>query len=239
MNQYGRQKLLVIKPGQTRYQDAWELQKKLVALRYQEKIPDSLILTEHKPVITMGRGTSKKNLLVSSEELRKRHIDLYEIERGGDITFHGPGQAVIYPIINLESRGRDLHKYLRSMEHLIIAIFHELGLEADTKPGMTGVWVDNKKVAAIGVAVSKWVAYHGAALNISPQLEYFDLIIPCGITQYAVGSLKSILGKDIDMERIYKIIAEKYCQMFEYEIEPVVDLQVFLTKLEVAKYSKD
>jgi lipoate-protein ligase B len=150
-------KLLRIDKGLTKYDKCWAFQKKLVDLRYKNKIPDCLILTEHEPVITIGRGTDKKNLLVTPNELKARNIDLAEIERGGDITFHGLEQVILYPIINLTNHGRDVHLFLRKLEDVVIASLKEMGLEGSRKEALTGVWVDNAKVAAIGVGVSHWI----------------------------------------------------------------------------------
>jgi len=195
MANHGGKRLLRIDLGRTKYYDAWILQKKLVDLRFNNKIPDCLLFTEHDPVITRGRGTNKNNLLVSPADLRAKHIDLVDVERGGDITFHGPGQAVMYPIIDLNLWGRDLHNYIRSLENAVIETLREFGLEASTKKGLTGVWVTNHKLAAIGIAVSRWIAYHGIALNVTTDLDYFKYINPCGITQFPVGSIQSETGK--------------------------------------------
>jgi lipoate-protein ligase B len=217
------QKALRIDLGLTRFKEAWDLQRKLVDLRYENRIPDTLLLTEHQPVITMGRATQKKNLLISSDELLSRGIDHFEIERGGDITFHGPGQLVAYPIVNLTQRGRDLHRYLRDLEGLIIATLGDLGLRAGAKPGLTGVWVEDNKIAAIGVAVSRWITYHGLALNVNTDLDYFKLINPCGITGYTVGSISKILGMEVDLQRISDIMADNFALLFHYEMESVDD----------------
>src|SRR4030067_1444609 len=191
----GYKRLFRVNLGPTSYKDTWELQKKLVNLRYQSRIPDCLLLTERLPVITMGRATLMQNLLCSPEELRSRGVDLFSIERGGDITFHGPGQLVAYPIVDLNNRGRDLHEYLRDLERLVIATLGDLGLKAEIKRGLTGVWVNNHKLAAIGGAVSRWITYHGLALNVNTDLDYFKLINPCGITQYPAGSVSQMLAR--------------------------------------------
>ena len=219
----GFQKLFKIELGRTKYKKAWDIQKKLVRLRVQEKIPDCLIITEHHPVITMGRGTKKKNLLVPCSQLRKSGIDLHEVERGGDITFHGPGQTVLYPIIDLHSRGQDTHQYLRDLEYFVIMSLQQIGLESGTKKGMTGIWVNNHKIGAIGVAVSRWVTYHGLALNVNTELDYFNLINPCGITDYPVGTISGILGVDIEMEYLNNLLVENFADLFYYEVEPVDD----------------
>jgi lipoate-protein ligase B len=218
-------KLLRIDKGLTKYDKCWAFQKKLVDLRYKNKIPDCLILTEHEPVITIGRGTDKKNLLVTPNELKARNIDLAEIERGGDITFHGLEQVILYPIINLTNHGRDVHLFLRKLEDVVIASLKEMGLEGSRKEALTGVWVDNAKVAAIGVGVSHWITYHGLALNVNVDLDYFNLIIPCGIADYEVGSITGILGKTVDMEYAGNILVDKFAEIFGYEIEDIRELK--------------
>ena len=209
--------------GRTRYKNAWEIQKRLVGLRSKNQIPDCLLLTEHDPVITMGRASSKSNLLCSPAELRERGVGLFEIERGGDITFHGPGQLVVYPIIDLNARARDLHRYLRDLESIVVATLSDLGLDAGIKHGLTGVWVDDHKVAAIGIAVSRWVAYHGVALNVSTDLDYYKLINPCGITQFPVGSISSLLKKKIDLQEVTDLLANNFARLFSYGTTVVTD----------------
>jgi len=223
-----------IELGRTEYKSTWDLQKKLVNLRANGKLPDCLIMTEHEPVLTMGRGTSKSNLLSAPEELQKLNIELYKIERGGDITFHGPGQIVAYPIIDLSARGRDLHKYLRDLEQVVIDTLKEFDITAATKKGLTGVWVQNHKLAAIGVAVSRWVSYHGLALNVNTDLEYFKHINPCGITRFPVGSISSILGKQVNFDEVSKILTENFANYFGYEMKTVDKITDLSAELAVA-----
>jgi lipoate-protein ligase B len=208
--------LLQIDLGRTRYQTAWELQKKLVDRRADGSIGDCLVMTEHEPVLTMGRGTDLSNLLVTPDELTVRGVDLQEIERGGDITFHGPGQAVLYPIIDLRERGRDVRRFLRDMEQFVIRALANLGLIAGIKDGLTGIWVDDRKIGAIGVAVSRWVTYHGVAINVNTDLDYFKLINPCGITEYPVGSISQLLGREIKLEYINDLFAHHFTEHFGY-----------------------
>lgn len=207
--------------GKTDYAETWDLQKHLVDLRRDSKIPDSLILTEHNPVITMGRATSQENLVSSPDELNRRGVELFEIERGGDITFHGPGQLVVYPIIDLDNHGRDLHKYLRDLERVVIATLDDLGIKAGLKPGLTGVWADDHKLAAIGVAVKRWITYHGLALNVSTDLDYFKLINPCGITEYPVGSIGSHLREKIELDKVANLLTENFAVTFNCEAETI------------------
>jgi len=219
-----KKQLFRIDLGRTHYKETWDLQKKLVSLRYEKRIPDCLLFTEHEPVITMGRATSLSNLLCSRDYLDERGIDLFEIERGGDITFHGPGQLIAYPIIDLTERGRDLHQYLRDLESLIVATLADLDIKADLKEGLTGVWANDSKLAAIGVAVSRWITYHGLALNVNTDLDYFKLINPCGITKFPVGSVSNLLGRKLDLKAVADLMAANFVKLFNYEIEIVEDL---------------
>ena len=234
MSSPGYNSLYKVKLGRTNYKDTWDLQKKLVELRFQGKIPDILLVTEHDPVLTMGRGTAKSNLLVSRAELESRGIELYQIERGGDITFHGPGQLVLYPIIDLAKRGRDLHKYLRDLEEVVILTLKEYDLTATLKKGLTGVWVNNHKLAAIGVAVSHWISYHGLALNVNTDLDYFKLINPCGITQFPVGSIASMVGKEIDFAETESLLTENFAEYFGYHVKSVGHIDDITGELAVA-----
>jgi len=230
----GNTPLYRIELGRTDYKSAWDLQKKLVSLRSRGKVPDCLIITEHDPVVTMGRVSSRDNLLVSRKELQDQGIDYYQIERGGDITFHGPGQIVAYPIIDLTNRGRDLHRYLRDLEHVMIETLKEFKIKATTKKGMTGVWVANHKLAAIGVAVSRWISYHGMALNVNTDLDYFNHINPCGITQFPVGSISSILGKKADIEKAVKILSKNFADYFGYDMKTIDSISDLSEGLAVA-----
>ncbi len=213
--------------GRIKYKQAWDLQKNFVKLRYQLEISDTLIVCEHDPVLTMGRGTDKNNLLVSKDILRKKSVDLFEIERGGDITFHGPGQIIMYPIIDLRNREKDTHKYLRDLESIVISALGELNLKASIKKGLTGIWVDDFKVGAIGVAVSKWITYHGLALNINTDLDYFKLINPCGITEYPVGSLSTLLKKPVSMADMSDLLTNHFINYFGYDQKIVKNLEQF------------
>jgi len=228
MSGLSKSKLIRIDLGLSKYEECRQLQKKLVSLRYQKKIPDCLIFTEHHPVITMGRGSVRENILVTHDELIKKGVGLVEVERGGDVTFHGPGQAVMYPIIDLSHVGRDTHLFLRNLEKIIIAALEPIGLKSRVKDGLTGVWVDDTKVAAIGVAVSRWITYHGIALNVTTDLNYFKLIIPCGIGHLRVGSIESLTGRRLELNFISDLLAEKFSRNFGYMIEKISNLPSLL-----------
>jgi lipoyl(octanoyl) transferase len=223
--------LQVVNLGRTRYLPAWRLQKKLVTARAAGEIGDCLLITEHEPVLTMGRGTDRRNLLAGREQLEAQGVDLHEIERGGDITFHGPGQAVLYPIIDLRERGRDVRRFLRDMEQFVIKALADLGLEAGVKEGLTGIWVEEQKVGAIGVAVSRWVTYHGVAINLNTDLDYFKLINPCGITQYPVGSVSGLLGREMKLEYFTDLLVRHFAEHFGYAPVEEADSASFLSDL--------
>lgn len=182
--------------GQVPYRRALELQRDYVDRRLRGEIGDTLLVLEHPPVVVTGRAGGRRNLLLSPQELAVRGIDLAESNRGGDITFHCPGQLVAYPIVDLGA-GRDLHEYLRKLEEIVIGLLADFGLAAVRKPGMTGVFVDGAKIASIGVAVRRWVAYHGFALNVNNDLAGFSFIHPCGFEGLAVTSLSRALGRKV------------------------------------------
>ncbi len=192
--------LAVRRLGTVSYADALTLQAELVARRRAGEIPDTLLLLEHPHVITLGSGSHDEHVLVSPEERAERGIELFETGRGGDVTYHGPGQLVGYPILDLKPDRCDLHRYLRDLEEALIEVLAEFGLEGGRKEGLTGVWVDDRKLAAIGVRVSSgWITSHGFALNVTTDLSYFGTIVPCGIRAHGVGSISSELGRPIAM----------------------------------------
>src|SRR5690349_23609362 len=177
------------------YGDALELQRDIARERISGAIPqDVLLLLEHPPVVTLGRGAKEKNLVASPDFLQSKGVEVFEVERGGDVTFHGPGQLVGYPIIDLKRHREDLHWYLRTLEGALIAALGELGIEAERNPGYTGVWTKGRKIASIGVHARDWVTWHGFALNVSTDLSYFDLMVPCGIEAVTMTSMARELG---------------------------------------------
>lgn len=196
------------------YDEAWALQRRLVGERLRGEIPDTLILLEHPPVITLGRSGTHEHLLGSKAELEERGVAFVETDRGGDITFHGPGQIVGYAIVDLDARGRDLHRYLRDLETVLIRALAEFLIQAGRAQGLTGVWVGDAKVAAIGIRVSRWVTHHGFALNIDTDLSYFDLIVPCGIADRRVTSMESLLGHPVDRERVEDALGRAFGEVF-------------------------
>lgn len=198
--------------GRTRYEPAWRRQEILVAQRMAGEIGDTLVFTEHEPVFTIGlRSGAESNLVWAAEELAARRIEVVKTNRGGDVTYHGPGQIVGYPIVSLERR-KDLHAYLRLLEQVMINAVGCFGLAASRREGKTGIWLGTRKVAAIGVAVRRWVTYHGFALNVNPDLAHFGGIIPCGIraTDGTVTSLQAELGRELDLNEVKKVLADQF-----------------------------
>lgn len=199
--------LAVVDWGRTRYADAFARQDALVARRIAGEIGDTLVFTEHEPVFTIGmRGGAEAHLVWNDEQLARAGVEVAKTNRGGDITYHGPGQIVGYPIVSLATR-RDLHAYLRFLEQVLINTAGTFGLAADRRPGKTGIWLGSRKIAAIGVAVKRWTTYHGFALNVNTDLTPFSGIVPCGITDGTVTSLQQELGRVIDEAEVKRVLA--------------------------------
>jgi lipoyl(octanoyl) transferase len=207
--------------GRTRYADAWKLQQRLWGLRHAEAIGDVLLFTEHEHVYTIGKGGDSDHLLATQNELKDNGVDFFEIDRGGDVTYHGPGQIVGYPIIDLNNYFPDLHKYMRSLEEVIILALKKFGIEGTRDQGLTGVWVQGNKIAAIGVKVSRWVTMHGFALNVNTDLSKFDRIIPCGIFHKGVTSMQAVLGKALCIEDVQAELSNAFEIVFECQTIPL------------------
>ena len=205
--------------GTVPYEKALEYQENLLAKRIADEIPDSLILLEHPPTITTGRKGNTGNLLVRKEYLEKHGISFIHASRGGDITFHGPGQIVGYPILNLKNHEMDIRKHLRSIEEVIIRTLSDFGIEGGRIDGVTGVWVKRSKIASIGIAIRKWVTYHGFALNVSTNLDYFELILSCGITDVRITSIGSWLGNEenVRMDDVTRSVIKNFMGVFGFE----------------------
>jgi len=213
--------LIVVNIGRTKYADAWELQKQIFSARLKQRISDVLLFTEHDHVYTLGKAADNNHLLAKDEELLNKGVDVFWIDRGGDITYHGPGQIVGYPIIDLNDHYHDIHRYLRDIEEAIIRALQEYNITAGREPEYTGVWVKNEKIAAIGVKVSKWITMHGFALNVNTDLSFFDRIIPCGIFHKGVTSLQQILGREIALEEVQQHLIYHFQQLFQWEIKHI------------------
>lgn len=211
--------------GRTRYDDAFRRQEELVARRQAGEIGDTLVFTEHEPVFTLGvRRGAEAHLLWPAQELASRGITVHQTNRGGDITYHGPGQVVGYPIVDLAPR-KDLHAWLRFLEDLLIAAVARHGLNAGRNPGKTGIWIDRRKVAAIGVAVKKWTTFHGFALNVNTDLAPFGGIVPCGIAPAdgTVTSLHLELGRPLDLAETRRILAEEFHRRLPGFLKPQIN----------------
>jgi lipoate-protein ligase B len=180
--------------GPTPYREGLALQAAAVEARASGRAPDRLLYPDHPPVLTIGRSPSEGNVIASPEALRRAGIEVFEVARGGDVTWHGPGQLVGYLILDLEAQGRDLHRFLRNVEQGLIDALAAWGIEAGREPGRTGVWSKGEKIASIGIAVRRWVSYHGFALNLAPDLRFFDLIHPCGLHGIQMTSVAKRLG---------------------------------------------
>ena len=215
------------------YKQAWDFQeeifKKAIDLKIKhrdgltDELPEhQLIFCQHPHVYTLGKSGSEQNLLIGEAMLKQKGATYYKINRGGDITYHGPGQLVAYPILDLDQFFTDIHKYMRFLEESIILTLAEFGIKAGRVKGLTGVWIDGgqpneRKICAMGVKSSRWVTMHGLALNVNPDLSYFNNIIPCGITDKAVTSMEKELGQKVDFDRVSEVLKQKLAQVFDFE----------------------
>ncbi len=213
--------LEVIGPERCGYRQALETQQRLrrrcAASGGRENF---LMLLEHPPVITIGRSGLAGEVLADRKTLRERGVEVLETNRGGRVTFHGPGQLVAYPIVDLTARGRDLHRYLRELEGWLLRLLESYGIGAGLNPPYTGVWVGGRKIASIGIAVRHWVAYHGAALNVTTDLEFFRLIVPCGLPGVRVTSMQEVLGRPPDLAEVARRAARLFCEDFGFADVP-------------------
>jgi lipoyl(octanoyl) transferase len=203
--------------GRVSYEEGLELQAGLVARRQRDEIPDTLLLLEHDPVFTLGRNARPENVLVSPAVLRARGFGVFEAGRGGDVTYHGPGQAVGYPILHLEPARQDVHRYVRDLEEVMIRACADLGVAAGRVPGRTGAWVGPEKIGAIGVRIARWVTSHGFALNVANDLAPFGWIVPCGIRDGGVTSLERTTGRAVDLEVVMDRLARHVADVFDRE----------------------
>lgn len=217
------------------YTEAWELQKRLVAARKASAIEDVLLFCEHPHVITLGRNGKRENLLASEHVLRQKGVDFHATNRGGDITYHGPGQIVGYPILDLGAIRRDVVWYVRTLEEAMIRATAEYGINAIRVAGKTGIWVQTgnaeEKLAAIGVHISRWVTSHGFAYNVSTDLRFFDLIVPCGIADRQATSLEKVLGRSVQESEVAPRIAKHLGELFGLKLN-AISKEELLQKLE-------
>jgi lipoyl(octanoyl) transferase len=214
-----RRPLVVLRPGLIPYAEGLRLQEELVARRRAGEIPDTLVLLRHPHVITLGSSADPSHVLLSEAEREERDVELYEAGRGGDVTYHGPGQLVGYPILDLKPDRKDLHAYLRDLEEVLVGVATDFGVEAYRREGLTGVWTERGKLAAIGVRVSsQWIASHGVALNVSADLGFFDAIVPCGLAGEAITSLELERGAPVGMDEVAETLANRFADVFQREI---------------------
>ena len=204
--------------GLVPYADALAMQRALVEERRAERIPDTLLLLQHPPVITLGvRKDARSNVVATPERLQQLGIDVHETGRGGDVTYHGPGQIVGYPILDLRPDRMDVHRYVRDLEEVMIRVCAAYGLTASRVPGLTGAWLDAEKIGAIGIRISRWITSHGFAFNVSTDLEHFKLIVPCGITDRGVTSLVRATGRTVSTAEVERQLVEELCGVFGAE----------------------
>ncbi len=200
--------------GRVSYGRAWELQREIVRRRKAGDIPDRLLFVEHPHVVSMGRNAKEKNVLVPREVFEKKGIDYWETDRGGDVTYHGPGQIVGYPILDLRDWKRDVLAFVRALEQVMVDTMAEFGISAGRVPGATGIWAGPAKLGAIGVHISRWVTSHGFALNVSTDLSYFGYIVPCGLTR-PVTSMERLLGSPPPQEDVKRALVRNFGAVFE------------------------
>lgn len=217
------------------YKEAWDLQKEIFNRRYKNDISDVLFLLEHPHTYTLGKIADKNNLIGSKQYLEDNKISVYDIDRGGDITYHGPGQIVGYPIINLENWAKDTHKYLRALEEVIIKVCKHFDLDANRNTKYTGVWLGSRKIAAIGIKVSRWITMHGFAFNVNTDLSFFQGIIPCGISDKEVTSLKKELGYQLDLNFVKELLLKDFGEVFDYESIENTSIEVLLNQKRLIK----
>jgi lipoyl(octanoyl) transferase len=210
--------IILIETGLSEYREVWDLQKKLFNRINRQGNLNYLIISEHKPIITIGKSGTKAHLLAKPASLKKKNIEVVKVDRGGDITFHGPGQIVGYPIMNLTNFKMDIGWYLRSIEQVIMETLTDIGISAHRIKGLTGIWIGNKKICAIGVKITRWVSMHGFALNVSTDLNYFQYIVPCGIKNGGVTSISEIVGNIIAPKDVTRYLIKNFEKIFEVRI---------------------
>jgi lipoyl(octanoyl) transferase len=212
--------LAVVELGRRDYASVLALQEETHAARTRGEIPDTLLLVEHDPVITLGRAAKREHVLLSYEQLAARGIEVHEIGRGGDVTYHGPGQLVVYPILDLRPDRCDVRRYVRDLERVMIGVAESYGLEAQRIEGMTGAFCGERKFGALGVRISRWVTMHGIALNVSTDLDAFQMIVPCGLRNTEVTSLARETGQALTLAQVSQRTTEQFAKVFGYVLRP-------------------
>ena len=222
---------VVLELGLTEYQEAYKLQRTLQRQRVEGKISDVLLLLEHPSTLTIGKSGTLDNVLVSRDKLAQQGISLFFIDRGGDVTYHGPGQLVGYPIVDLKQRGKDLHYYVKNLEEVILRTLKDFSINGNRDESHPGVWVNEEEIAAIGLSVRRWVSMHGFALNINIDLRHFSFINPCGFSDRRATSMSKILGSDVPIGEVTKSLIFHFCDVFDFpEISRYNDSAISLTR---------
>jgi lipoyl(octanoyl) transferase len=217
--QRSRRALCVHRLGRVAYADALALQERLLEARCEQRIADTLLLLEHAPVITLGRGAKQEHVLLSREALALQGVELFETGRGGDVTYHGPGQLVGYPIIDLSPDRRDVRRYVAGLEEVMIRVAAAFGLRAQRIAGLNGAWIEDRKIGAVGVRIRRWVTMHGFAFNVTTLLSAYDLIVPCGIADKRVTSLEQELGRAVGMAEVEQAAIAAFADVFDAQPE--------------------
>jgi lipoate-protein ligase B len=205
--------------GLIEYGEAYLLQRGLLHQRLTGEIPDSLLLLEHPPTFTIGKSGRIENILISKEELSEEGISLFFVDRGGDVTYHGPGQLVGYPILDLRNRGRDVHRYVYDLEEVLLKTINSFSIRAYRDNSHPGIWIKGEEVAAIGLSIHKWVSMHGFAMNVNPKLEHFALINPCGFLDRRATSISKLLNRKVSLVEVADILINKFAEVFDAQIE--------------------
>ena len=211
--------MLFCRLGTVDYAEAHRLQEALQGKRVRREVGDIVLLLEHPPVLTMGRSANAQHVLAAPEILAARGVQVHEVGRGGDVTYHGPGQLVAYPIIDLKPDRKDVRKYVASLEETMIRTCSNFGLAAGRVEGLNGAWIGDRKVGAVGVRISRWVTMHGLALNVNSDLRQFEMIVPCGIQDKGVTSLSAELGRTVHVGDVFEPLAQHFAELYDADIE--------------------
>ena len=217
--QQQKSNLNIVDLEQKDYKEVWDLQKTIHQKRIECTIDDTLLLVEHNPVITMGKSGRVDNLLTPFKVLKEKGIDFYRIERGGDVTYHGPGQLVGYPIFNIKKGLIGIKPFIEKIEEVIIATLREFGINGKKKEKMIGVWTETGKICSIGIAVKRWVSFHGFAFNVNTNLQHFDYIVPCGLKDVTMVSMQKILNNTVPLDKVKKSIITNFSVLFNKEVK--------------------
>ena len=212
--------------GLIEYSQAYHLQRKLLHQRSEREIGDTVLILEHPPTVTIGKSGNLANILVSEAQLARAGIALFATDRGGDVTYHCPGQLVVYPIIDLSDRGKDIAKYVHDLEEVLIRTLNDFGIKGCRDVTHAGIWVKDEEIAAIGISIQKWTTMHGLALNVTPKLQQFSLINPCGFTNRKATSISNLLSQDIPMEAVTEKLLARFSEVFDAHLELGSDILI-------------